>query len=209
MRQRSYETKENIIAAAKCLFFEFGYNGSSIDKIAEMAHITKKTLYGYFPDKKTLLLEVINDSIGVPWVFNNPVENMSNHNDLHKILVIIAKGLNDVYSNPDYVGLLRMLISEANSHPELSDIMAQGITKRAFDLLSPILIEANKKDIVSIVNPIQRSQSFVGGLLYDFYVNGLLAPYPGTVRRYSDLEILEYVSTTITPYSKNSNESVI
>ena len=195
MRKRSYETKGMILAAARRLFFDMGYRDSSVDKIAIAAHTTKKTLYGYFANKSAILSEVINESIGVPWVFENPIEDMKTPEDLYRILVIIARGLNNVYSNPDYVAILRILISEVSLQPELTSLMSNGISKRAYDLLAPILIEAKDKKIIPIVNPEQRARSFVGGMLYDFYVDGLLMTYPGKVRRYTDLELFEYVST--------------
>jgi AcrR family transcriptional regulator len=197
MRKRSYETKGGIVAVAKRLFFDIGYSASSVDKIAGAAHIQKKTFYAYFPDKKSLFLEIINDTIGTPWVFIHPTEEMSKPEDLYRILVIIAKGLNETYSNPDYVRLLQLVISELSSQPELTSITHNVITRRAYDILVPLLVEADKKNIVSILNPKQHAQSFVGGLLYDFYVDGILSTYPGTVRRYSDLEIFEYVSTSM------------
>lgn len=47
-----------VLAGARTVFLEHGFEGASVDDIARVAGVSKATLYSYFPDKKLLFLEV-------------------------------------------------------------------------------------------------------------------------------------------------------
>ncbi len=54
-QQRSRETYERVLDAAAEIFAEFGYAGTTTNKVAEAAGISIGTLYHYIPDKDALL----------------------------------------------------------------------------------------------------------------------------------------------------------
>ncbi|MCS2168783.1 TetR/AcrR family transcriptional regulator [Scandinavium sp. TWS1a] len=53
-------TKMKIITAASMVFNELGYSSPSIEKIASASNVSKMTFYKYFPDKESLITEVLN-----------------------------------------------------------------------------------------------------------------------------------------------------
>jgi AcrR family transcriptional regulator len=54
-QQRSRETYERVLDVAAEIFTEFGYTGTTTNKVAEAAGISIGTLYHYIPDKDALL----------------------------------------------------------------------------------------------------------------------------------------------------------
>ena len=56
-------TREKLINSAHKLFYEKGYNATSIDDILKDAGLNKGSLYHLFKSKKELLLAVINERI--------------------------------------------------------------------------------------------------------------------------------------------------
>jgi len=52
-------TREKIVRAAYLHFYEFGYNGSSIQDIVDAAGLPKGTFYNYFKSKEILALEAL------------------------------------------------------------------------------------------------------------------------------------------------------
>jgi AcrR family transcriptional regulator len=54
-QQRSRETYERVLDVAAEIFAEFGYAGTTTNKVAEAAGISIGTLYHYIPDKDALL----------------------------------------------------------------------------------------------------------------------------------------------------------
>ena len=62
-QQRSRETRDRIVAAAIAAFEEQGYDAVTTAVIARRAGIGVGTLYAYFPDKKKLMLEVLDGTV--------------------------------------------------------------------------------------------------------------------------------------------------
>jgi AcrR family transcriptional regulator len=53
----------SIIEAAKVLFLEKRYNSITVDEIAKLAGLTKKTMYCYFPSKLALYIHIFEDHL--------------------------------------------------------------------------------------------------------------------------------------------------
>ena len=60
---RSRVTRERIVAAAIAAFEEHGYDDTNTAAIARRAGIGVGTLYGYFPDKRKLMLEILDGTV--------------------------------------------------------------------------------------------------------------------------------------------------
>ena len=56
----SQQRRQDIVGAAKTVFFEQGYQLASMDRIAAAAHTTKRTLYDHFGDKDARSQRVSN-----------------------------------------------------------------------------------------------------------------------------------------------------
>ncbi|TGD84733.1 TetR/AcrR family transcriptional regulator [Mycolicibacterium sp. CH28] len=54
------ELRDEILAAARIEFAQFGLAGARIDRIAKAAHASKERLYAYFGDKETLFRQVVS-----------------------------------------------------------------------------------------------------------------------------------------------------
>lgn len=58
-RTRSDLKREAIIQAATQAFQEFGVNGTSMDKLAELANVSKRTVYNHFATKDELVMHLV------------------------------------------------------------------------------------------------------------------------------------------------------
>jgi AcrR family transcriptional regulator len=59
-RQREAESRrQEILDAARKVFFESGYGGASMPRIAQAAELAPGTLYLYFPSKEALYVELL------------------------------------------------------------------------------------------------------------------------------------------------------
>ncbi|WMJ89112.1 TetR/AcrR family transcriptional regulator [Anaerocolumna sp. MB42-C2] len=59
-QKRSIETKEKILDAAYRLFCKKGYYNTTTNEIAQVANVSIGSLYSYFKDKDTILLEILD-----------------------------------------------------------------------------------------------------------------------------------------------------
>lgn len=57
------DKKNIVIETARELFIKYGYSKVTMDEIAKLANVTKKTIYSYFKDKETLFLYFINEEL--------------------------------------------------------------------------------------------------------------------------------------------------
>jgi AcrR family transcriptional regulator len=62
--ERPEPSRRHLMAAAIDCFARFGYQGTSIDRIARHAGVTKGALYYHFRDKEELLFEAVSDRVG-------------------------------------------------------------------------------------------------------------------------------------------------
>jgi AcrR family transcriptional regulator len=60
---RSRRTRERILAAAVACFEAHGYDETTTGMIARRAHIAVGSFYGYFTDKRAILLELVDGTI--------------------------------------------------------------------------------------------------------------------------------------------------
>lgn len=78
MQDRSEKTDE-IIAAARVLFLETGYESTTMSKLALAAGVAPNTIYWYFKDKDEVLVAVLNAelSVGMSSYFDISFPNMA------------------------------------------------------------------------------------------------------------------------------------
>jgi AcrR family transcriptional regulator len=57
------EKRQEILAVARGLFVEAGYDATSMSRIAEQAGVAPNTIYWYFADKDALLIAVLNGMV--------------------------------------------------------------------------------------------------------------------------------------------------
>jgi AcrR family transcriptional regulator len=62
-RAQAQETRQQVIAAARQLFIEYGYVGATIDAIAQAAGIAPETIFATFGSKCAILADVINAAV--------------------------------------------------------------------------------------------------------------------------------------------------
>ncbi|MBV8967426.1 MAG: TetR/AcrR family transcriptional regulator [Mycobacteriaceae bacterium] len=110
--------RQRLREAAVVTFLDNGYDGTTMEAIAQAASITKRTLYARYPDKRAAFLDAI------PWAFTRAVENDTlcrvNGDDLRAALIAIGQGAVRRALDPDIVRLHRVARTEAHRFPEFA-----------------------------------------------------------------------------------------
>ncbi len=74
-------TKERIKTEALNMFSQYGFAGGSVRDIGKKAGVRESALYNYFPSKKEILLELINDakkhSVGIELITDELLETLN------------------------------------------------------------------------------------------------------------------------------------
>ena len=118
----SQQRRRDILVAGKRVFFEHGYAMTSIDRIAAVAGTTKRTIYDHFGSKDALFAEVI------AFASEQFVEQLLPTAD--SLPTALAEGLRrfivqltDLVTRPDIVRFQRLVITEAERHPQFGQVL--------------------------------------------------------------------------------------
>ncbi|WP_213816384.1 TetR/AcrR family transcriptional regulator [Glaciihabitans sp. dw_435] len=122
LRQGSAVKREAILGAARGLFLAEGFERTSVDAIAALAQVSKRTVYDYFGDKRALLLSVVEQALGtlMSVVDRAIADHLTEVQDLEASLIAFARSISETaIGSADYVALIRLVSNEAANLPEL------------------------------------------------------------------------------------------
>ena len=116
-REHAGLVEERILDAAGRVFLEHGFQGASVDEIAEVASAGKPTIYARFPSKQALFAAVIDRLVRR----NTSLDAFSCHGISieHRLDALAAVMLTRVLT-PETVGLIRVAVAEARRFPDLA-----------------------------------------------------------------------------------------
>ena len=114
---RSEKKRTAIFEAATRAFRDEGYDSTSMDRVAELAAVSKRTVYNHFGSKEALfqaviqhLIEQMHEAKKIPWDPDRTLEEQ---------LTDFARVKAAVFTNPTWLGLLRVALGVFIRYPEL------------------------------------------------------------------------------------------
>jgi TetR/AcrR family transcriptional regulator, mexJK operon transcriptional repressor len=108
---------DQVLAGARTVFMQDGFEGASVDDIARKAGVSKATLYAYFPDKRQLFLEVAKGEC-----CRQAAEAEALVDDAtapEEALTIAATKMVEFFTSDFGMKVFRMCVAEADRFPEL------------------------------------------------------------------------------------------
>jgi AcrR family transcriptional regulator len=136
--------EERILDAAKKVFLERGFEGASIDEIADVARAGKPTIYARFSGKEALFAAVMARQVR---------ENIDSFESvaptgvtLEERLVSIATAILHKVLAPETIGLCRASIAEAPRFPDLAASVHHMARERASEAVAQLLGELSESD---------------------------------------------------------------
>jgi AcrR family transcriptional regulator len=162
--------QEQILQAATRIFLQEGYSRTSMDRISIEAGVSKQTIYSYFGDKeglfKALMERVTIDN------FQSIFCNQQLQGEPPILLRHLAETyLTKVADNPDYLPILRLIITESQRFPELAQLFTQTVIQRGRELLSQYFTSHPE---LGILDPEAMTQIFFGSLVSYVIVQEML-----------------------------------
>jgi AcrR family transcriptional regulator len=117
-QEEAAQLKQRIREGAVSAFVEYGYDGATMEAIAQAAGITKRTLYARYPDKRAVFVDVI------PWALsravNRDVNRRTNDDNLKASLIEIGRGAIKLALDRDTRQLYRVVMNECGRFPEFA-----------------------------------------------------------------------------------------
>lgn len=113
-RDLAARNREALLGAARRLFLELGYDGTSLAKIAAEAGVSRATLFKQFPSKAELFSAMVTTS----WAVEDNRTGLVPGDPL-AALSTLGTRYADLVTRPGLVDLFRIIIAELPRFPEL------------------------------------------------------------------------------------------
>jgi TetR/AcrR family transcriptional regulator, mexJK operon transcriptional repressor len=159
-RPKDEAKRSAMIEAAKALFFEQGFAATSIEAIAELAGVSKVTLYGHFGTKAALFEAVVlsvterMESASAQFL-NAPAPLREKLQAFGEIL------LNELMS-PDLMKFDQNLAGELSAHPEMARRFFAAGPGRSRERLIKILTSAQAAGELHLDDPVLAANDLLG-----------------------------------------------
>ncbi|MBE9003073.1 MULTISPECIES: TetR/AcrR family transcriptional regulator [unclassified Nostoc] len=160
-RDNSVDKVEQILQGAMQEFLQNGYAGTSMDRVAVAAGVSKATVYSHFQDKEGLfkvLLEQLTSKKNNSIFGTEPIEG-----EPATILRQVAtKALDQMLNDKEHSAFMRVLIGESGRFPELSQICVRVMIKPVAETLTQYLAAPELK----IPDPEATARILLGALVH-------------------------------------------
>jgi AcrR family transcriptional regulator len=160
-RSRKAETHSvpTILAAAKRLFLEAGYDRTSMDAIARDAGLARQTVYNCFQNKEAILQAVIEEHWGrctAGHVFDD------SRSDPALILHQVANGILSFVDGTGRIEFARLVIAEARNRPWIAADFDRHGKAPLFDAFVDYLRRATNDKTLDCKDPTLAAYQFLG-----------------------------------------------
>jgi AcrR family transcriptional regulator len=161
---RGEQSRREIVSVAIDCFSRYGYQGTSIDRIARAAGVTKGALYYHFKDKEALLFGALDDRIG--GFERMVVERVTRLRDPLAALHAVADICVEQATRSNHRRFMLTLMVEAlDTYPALSERFRQMMRRFRDFLANTVRIGQTKGLFRSDLDPGLAAQLFVSGLI--------------------------------------------
>jgi len=153
---RSEKKRAAILSAATDAFREHGFQGTSMDEVAKLASVSKRTVYNHFPSKDDLFMAVLDT---VFFVAGPTTLTYDPGTPLADQLSAFAATKMRSELTPEFLGLFRAIVGDFARSPEmLRQILPKVMLKEAH--LVTWLMAAHSDGRLAIPNPARAALQF-------------------------------------------------
>jgi AcrR family transcriptional regulator len=156
--------EEAILAAATKLFLTKGYDGTSMEAVALVAGISKRTLYLRYGSKEALMKGVVEDRVA-SWAVAASVNNEGLPDDLRTRLTRHAETLAHALGDSEVRDFDRLTRSTASRFPELARAFHDIGYRYELEFLATEIRNGTAGDAVPARNPERTAQQLLSMII--------------------------------------------
>lgn len=153
--------RDNILEAATRVFLLYGYEGTSMDRVALESGAARRTLYNQFASKEALF-EAMTARIWASFPVFDITKDEECLRDPRLGLSRLGTAVSDFWVPPDAVAFLRMVIAEGQRFPALTKTFFEKGKAPAMNAVADYLAALAKRKLVKVKNPTLAARQFLG-----------------------------------------------
>lgn len=132
-KQQALQTQRQIIEAARNLFIGRGYNGASIEAIAQEAGVAPETVYAAFGSKRAILarlfdVSLVGDDRPIPLLERPEPQAVMRETDQHRQIELFVDGIYEIMSR--VAPLFGVMRAAAKTEPEIAEMLQNMLKAR-------------------------------------------------------------------------------
>lgn len=158
-RPKDPEKRRAILDAAKNLFIQHGYQGTSMDTVASLAGVSKLTVYSHFSDKERLFIEAVMASCEE--LLPAPCFEFRDDLSLRSMLLTIARAFEHLINSPESLQLHRLMATLGTQDRQLSQTFFDAGPQRILDDMERFMVHAAASGQLHIPSPRSAAGHFL------------------------------------------------
>lgn len=164
-RALSTEKTAAILSGAMQVFLEQGYVGTTMDRVAAAAGVSKPTVYSHFHDKETLFNALIEQCVQkTHWATLPPEMLHPSAVPPETVLRQLANSILDSCTdNAEKITFIRLILGESGRFPALGRAFVQHMDKPILDVLTQYLSTCPQ---LNLPDPRAAAYMFTGTLIF-------------------------------------------
>jgi AcrR family transcriptional regulator len=163
---------QRIICAARDAFLERGYDGVSMDEVANRAGVAKQTVYARYASKDALFLAVVDSVQGKMLSAVSAAGPLAIRDRLRRI----ARELLDIVLDPSILSLSRIALGASYRFPTLGHSIYGARMKELHAVLADIIEQATKDGALRVDNPTVAAEQFLALVRGELHLHCLYDP---------------------------------
>jgi TetR/AcrR family transcriptional regulator, mexJK operon transcriptional repressor len=185
---RSARKRRAIMEAATALFLRNGYQRTSMDEVAARAAVSKQTVYKHFADKEHLFNAIVQQVSPTAERFLDEItRRLDEADDLERDLMALARTHVAAVLRPGGIQLRRLVIAEADRHPELARAYYERAPERVIITLADAFARLADRGLLRVDDPRLAAEQYSYLVLGSAIDRGLfLGPEQAAARAESD-----------------------
>jgi TetR/AcrR family transcriptional regulator, mexJK operon transcriptional repressor len=192
---RSARKRRAILEAARAVFLDTGYQGSSVDQIAAQAAVSKQTVYKHFADKEQLFTRIILDTTDqIDGLVDAVTRTLAHTDDVAADLSELANQFVATLMQPHVLRLRRLVIANADRFPETTRQWYEHGFDRVLATLSTRFEALAERGLLRLEDPLLAAHHFVALLLW-IPLNQVM--FCGDAARSSDADLARYADAAV------------
>lgn len=164
-RSLSPEKTAAILDGAMQIFLEQGYAGTTMDRIAIAAGVSKPTVYNHFADKEALFNALVQ-KMAIEKQWTNNLEKLKESSEQPPEMVL-RQFANDIFScceeSQEQITFIRLVMGESGRFPELGKALVRSMDKPALDALTQFLKSSLS---LKLADPEATAMMFLGTIIF-------------------------------------------
>ena len=167
-RGAEVDTRGDVLSAARCVFAQRGFNGTSVREVAEVAGVNKAMIYYHFKDKNDLYRAVLSDAFdALQRVWEHKVFK-SDVSARKKIKAYVDEFIRFQHHNEDIRKIMTMEYSTLGEKSENIQWIAKQYFAKDHATLVIILKQGMKTGEIKKTDPLMAVVVLIGMIIHSF-----------------------------------------